>query len=160
MKKIIRSTRLYEEHQPVPVIPVPVTPVPVDPWSGTAEECSVVAPPPPAAKVRLLPVNPGDAAYTEAYERECIAWADAGCPDLPPSSPVDGLFSREAGFVQARILNRSEAYTVVQRYRMHDRRSAIASVPLTEGTTWRIFEHADGNHSAANLDFGGHYGLL
>lgn len=158
MKKIIRSTGLYREDTPSPVRSEPA-----DPWgaaAATTEESSVVQTVAPKPRLRLLPVNPADERYTEAYERECIAWADAGCPDLPPSSPVEAFLLDKGTFTPARVIEGLEAAKLVQRYRMVNSRSPMATVPLHRGTTWRILEHADGTHTAFNADFGGHRGVF
>lgn len=158
MKKIIRSTGLYREDTPSPVLTQPV-----DPWaklSPTAEQSSVVQTLAPKNRPRLLPVNHADERYTEEYERECIAWADAGCPDLAPSSPVEAFLLDNGSFTPARIIEGLEAAKLVQRYRMVNSRTSMATVPLHRGTTWRILEHADGTHTAFNADFGGHRGVF
>lgn len=163
MKKIIRSTGLYREEQPSPVRSEQATKPP-----AAAEQSSVVATVKesltvavaPKPRIRLLPVNPADERYTEAYERECIAWTDAGCPDLPPSSPAEAFLSDKGSFTPARIISGLEAAKLVQRYRMVNSRTPMATVPLHRGTTWRILEHADGTHTAFNADFGGHRGVF
>lgn len=143
MKKLIRSRSLYLDDTPNLV------------QTATAEPVArpTVRPVRTTSSRRYLPVNPGDDQYTEAYERECIQLESAQTPDLAPSVPVVTSERAEPGFTQARILEGPEREAIIRRYRTHDRRSMLALIPLHTPSPWVIFEHANGDHTCANLDW-------
>jgi hypothetical protein len=143
MKKLIRSRSLYLDETPKAV--------------QTAPPCTVDRPTVRPVRAhqpkRYMPVNPGDDHYTEAYERECIQLESAQPPELAPSVPVVTSESAEAPYTQARVVEGPERDAIIRRYRTHDRRSMLALIPLHTPSSWVIFEHADGNHTCANLDW-------
>ena len=143
MKKLIRSRSLYLEETPKSVLTAP---------PSTAIR-PTVRPVRAHQPKRYLPVNPGDDRSTEAYERECIQLESAETPELASPVPVVASEGAKAVFTQARILEGPERDAIIRRYRTHDRRSMLALIPLQSPSSWVIFEHADGNHTCANLDW-------
>ena len=143
MKKLIRSRSIYIDETPKVVPTAP----------PSAARRPTVRPVRAHQPKRYLPVNPGDDQYTEAYERECIQLESAETPELPPSVPVVASEGAEGPFTQGRVLEGPERDAIIRRYRTHDRRSMIALIPLQSPSSWVIFEHADGNHTCANLDW-------
>ena len=147
MKKLIRSRSLYLDDTPKPVQTAPT--------EGTPQPVArpTVRPVRTPSSRRHLPVNQGDDRYTDAYERECIQLESTQCPELPTPVPVVTSEGAEAGFTQARILEGPERDAIIRRYRTHDRRSMLALIPLHTPSPWVIFEHANGDHTCANLDW-------
>lgn len=150
MKKLIRSSSLFRMDTGI----LPEKPTP----KASETPVQIAAPERLDLTTKRQPVTwrqptPLDAKYTEEYERECIVAAQS--PNLPPSVPVVASAAPEAGVTMPKVFRGRERDAIVQAYRRYDRRSSIGLVPLHSGSQWVILEHADGQHTAFNADFGG-----
>lgn len=155
MKKLIRSTSIFRAESGPSASAQPMQAQPADAWEApspapmqTAIVTTKVQP------TRWREPEPIDTGYTESYERECIQQAQ--CPELPPSRPVTASEALGAILTMPKVFRGRERDAIVQAYRRYDRRSSIGLIPLHSDSDWVILEHADGQHTAFNADFGGH----